>query len=373
VKDGFEAPPPNDILLTVSGVIDPQIEAKTARGERPQADYVAMARGFPADLIDYPAARKLGGRIGRLLEKIGGPNLTLAWACFSQRRKYRVLFTDGEQVGLLLAFLLKFAAWGSRPRHCMIAHRLSVKKKMIFLDWLGVHSHIDIFITYSTWQESFIRSRWKLPDWRVVFTPFMVDTCFFSPGPVHQASRPLALEGHNGRVISAVGLEYRDYPTLIEAVRGLPLQVVLAAASPWSKRRDTTAGSQIPNNVLVRRFTQFELRELYAASQFVVMPLYPVDFQAGVTAILEAMAMGKAVICTRTPGQTDVIIEGETGLYVEPGDPRSMRSAIEWLFEHPEEAERMGRNSRQRIEQEMSLDRYVHRLVDFMASLPADK
>ena len=362
----------NQVLLTVSGEIDPQVEEKTARGERPQADYMAMARGFPADLWDYPAARKLGGWVGRLLEKIGGPNLMLAWACFGQRRRYRVIFTDGEQVGLPLALLLKFAAWGQRPRHCMIAHRLSVKKKMIFLDWLDVHSHIDVFFVYSTWQEAFIQTRWKLPAWRVVFTPFMVDDCFFSPGQVPRGGCLPALRGHPGLVISAVGLEYRDYPTLIEAVRGLPVQVVLAAASPWSKRRDTTAGSQLPDNVLVRRFTQYELRELYAASQFVVMPLYPVDFQAGVTAILEAMAMGKGVICTRTHGQTDVIVDGETGLYVEPGNPSSLRSAIERLLNHPEEAERMGRNGRQRVEQEMSLDRYVHRLVRSMESIPPD-
>src|SRR5690606_21459136 len=89
----------NDVLLTVSGKIEADIEARIARGERPLADYIAMARGFPADLSDYPAARRVGRGIGRLLEKIGGPNLMLAWACFRQRGRYRVIFTDGEQVG----------------------------------------------------------------------------------------------------------------------------------------------------------------------------------------------------------------------------------------------------------------------------------
>jgi glycosyltransferase involved in cell wall biosynthesis len=358
----------NEVLLTVSGEIDPQVEDKTARGERPQADYVAMAHDFPADLMDYGAARKLGGRVGRLLEKVSGPNLMLAWACFRQRRRYRVLFTDGEQIGLPLALFLKLATWGSRPRHCMIAHRLSVRKKMVFLDYLGVYSHIDVFIVYSTWQETFIRTRWTLPAERVIFTPFMVDSCFFSPEQIPVGRRPSILTNVKLPVISAVGLEYRDYPTLIQAVRKLPVLTVLAAASPWSKRKDTTTGSTIPSNVLVRRFTQYELRELYAASQFVVMPLYPVDFQAGVTAILEAMAMGKAVICTRTPGQADIILEGETGLYVEPGDPVALRLAIEWLLDHPEEAKRMGRNGRQLVERWLSLEHYVHRLRKQMES-----
>ena len=99
----------------------------------------------------------------------------------------------------------------------------------------------------------------------------------------------------------------------MEAARGLDVQFVIAAGSPWSKRADSTADQDIPDNVLVRRFTQFELRDLYARSAFMAMPLYNVNFQAGVTALLEAMAMGKAVVCSSTPGQTDVVVEGETG------------------------------------------------------------
>ncbi len=110
----------------------------------------------------------------------------------------------------------------------------------------------------------------------------------------------------------------------------------------------------------------------YAASRFVVMPLDPVDFQAGVTAILEAMAMGKAVVCTRTPGQTDVIVDGENGLYVEPGDPDSLRAAIQWLLDHPREAEQMGSNGRRLVEQEMSLEQYVPRLAKWIGSIVPD-
>jgi glycosyltransferase involved in cell wall biosynthesis len=154
----------------------------------------------------------------------------------------------------------------------------------------------------------------------------------------------------------------------MQAVDGLDVEVVIAAASLWSKRADTTTGHDIPSNVTVRRFSQYDLRQLYADSLFVVMPLYEVNFQAGVTAILEAMAMQRAVICSRTLGQTDVIIEAETGLYVPPCDPQALRAAIEHLLDHTAEAEQLGRSGRQRIEQEMSLERYVARLKAFICS-----
>jgi glycosyltransferase involved in cell wall biosynthesis len=356
----------NDVLLTVSGEIPADIEAQISTGQRPEADYLAMARAFGADLIDYPLARRITGPLGRLLGRIGGPNLVLAWACFLLRRHYRVIFSDGEQVGIPLALLLKLLGGRGRPRHLMIGHLLSVGKKMLFFDRLGVQSAIDVIFVYSTWQKRFIEERWGLPPERVIFTPFMVDADFFAPdraGPL-----PPELVARDWPLISSAGLEFRDYPTLITAVRGLPVQVILAAASPWSRREDTTQGQAIPDNVLVRRFNQRELRDIYAASAIVVMPLFDVNFQAGVTAILEAMALARPVICSRTAGQTDVVVDGVTGLYVPPGDPRALRQAIERLLAEPELARRMGHAGRQRIEQMMSLERYVARLSHYVQS-----
>lgn len=356
-----DQPPVNQVLLTVSGEIDPHIHAKIASGRRPQADYIAMQREFGADLIDYQEARRQTGRLGRWIETLLGTNTMLAWACFKARRRYRVIFTDGEQVGLPLAILLKFLAPASRVRHAMIVHILSVRKKTILMDLLRLWTHIDRFLVYATWQQDYIRKRWSIPAHKVVFTPFMVDSDFFSPG-LQEAGELEALDGLKQPILCAVGLEFRDYPTLIEAVRGLDLSVVIAAASPWSKRADTTQGTQIPENVRVQRFSQYELRAVYQASAFLVMPLYPVDFQAGVTAILEAMSMAKAVICTRTPGQTDVVVEGQTGIYVPPSDPAALRAAILDLVENPQKAAHLGANGRRRVTESMNLAQYTRRL-----------
>ncbi|MGB9738473.1 glycosyltransferase family 4 protein [Chloroflexus sp.] len=349
----------NQVLLTVSGVIPDNIEQQIAAGRRPRADYLELAHHFGADLLDYRTARATSGVVGRLFERLGGPNLLLAWACFTRRHRYQAIFTDGEQVGLPLAALLKFFSPNRRPRHLMIVHILSVPKKMVFLDRFGVHSHIDRFIVYSTWQQRFITERWQVPQQRVPFTPFMVDDQFFHPryAPPRPTNRPQ---------ICAVGLERRDYPTLLRAVTGLTADVVVAAASPWSKQRDSTQGQPIPPNVQVQKFSQYDLRQLYSDSRFLVMPLEPVEFQAGVTAILEAMAMERAVICTRTPGQTDVVVEGETGLYVPPRDPEALRAAIERLLANPDTAARMGRAGRRLIETTMNLDHYAVRLTNIL-------
>ena len=355
------------VLLTVSGEIDPAIHERIRRGERPRADYLEMARGFNAALLDYRAARAGAGVFGRLLERVAGSNALLAWMCWRNRARYRDIMTDGEQVGIPLALLLKFFGRGAREtRHAMIVHTLSVGKKMLFFDRLGIQSHVDRFIVYCTWQKEFIENRWQVPSARVILSPFMVDDSFFSMAHASPAtgapSRPR---------ICAVGLERRDYATLMDAVRDLAVDVVIAAASPWSKQDDATRNATVPPNVTVKKFTQYELRQLYADSAFMVMPLYNVTFQAGVTAILEAMAMERAVICSLTPGQTDVIVDGEHGVYVRAEDAPALRSAIEQLLGDPDAAARMGRAGRQLIERRMNLEHYVAGLRAHALSLPA--
>ena len=59
----------------------------------------------------------------------------------------------------------------------------------------------------------------------------------------------------------------------IKAVEGLDIDVVIAAGSPWSKYKDSTSEYPIPENVTVKKFSQYELRQLYANSTLMVMPL----------------------------------------------------------------------------------------------------
>ncbi|MFW2335674.1 glycosyltransferase, partial [Ilumatobacter sp.] len=141
----------------------------------------------------------------------------------------------------------------------------------------------------------------------------------------------------------------------------------IAAASPWSKRSDSSAGHAIPDNVTIRRLDLFELRALYATSSFVVMPLFEVDFQAGITTILEAMSMERAIVCSRTAGQIDTIVDGETGVYVEPGDAAALRAAIEGLLADPARTEQLGRNARRWVVANADIDRYADAVASIVA------
>jgi glycosyltransferase involved in cell wall biosynthesis len=246
-------------------------------------------------------------------------------------------------------------------RHVMIGHRLSPFKKSLPVRLLGLAPFVDDVLVYSTAQYEVAKR--LFPNQRVRLTDFMVDADFFEP------TRSLD-EPRGGRrpMLCAAGREFRDYPTLIEAVRGLDVDLVIASASPWSKRADNANSIELPPNVTVTSFTQAELRDQLDQSDMLVMPLQACDFQAGITTILEAMSMERPVICTLTDGQTDVVVDGENGLVVPPADPDAFRAAIERLLDNPEMAAAMGRKGR-----ELVLERADVRIyADLFGSIVAD-
>lgn len=341
------------VLLTVSGTISAELDDAVATGRRPRVDYVEMARAFDADLVDHAEATRRAGRMGRILERVAGRNVALAWCCFTLRREYDVMMTDGEQVGIPLAAFLMVAG-KRRARHLMIVHILSVRKKVLPFRLLQLRRRIDELIVYSSAQRDFAVHTLRVAPQRVTLVPFMVDTTFFSPQPQPLPSSP--------PVVCSAGLEFRDYGTLVEAIRSLDARVVLAAASPWSKRKSELDGMHLPGHVEVVRLDLHQLRQLYAEASIVVMPLYEVDFQAGVTTLLEAMAMGKSIVCTRTTGQTDVVTDGVTGVYVPVGDAVAMHAALRDLLADPARAATLGSAARDWVVEHADIDVYVELL-----------
>jgi glycosyltransferase involved in cell wall biosynthesis len=164
-------------------------------------------------------------------------------------------------------------------------------------------------------------------------------------------------------LICAAGQLLRDYDCLVDAVRGLPVRVQIAAGSPWIS--DTLRpGGTLPPNVTWGKLDRAELRELYARSALAVVPIFENPYQTGIATILEMMAMGKCIIATRTKGQTDTIVDGQTGVYVPPSDPGALRSTIERLLASPETVARIGAAARRFIEESAGLDHFVQRIVD---------
>lgn len=71
--------------------------------------------------------------------------------------------------------------------------------------------------------------------------------------------------------------------------------------------------------------------------------------------ILEAMASGLPVIATDVGGNSELVIDGDTGWLVPPADPQAMAARILELVEQPQLRHQMGRKARLRVETEFAL------------------
>jgi glycosyltransferase involved in cell wall biosynthesis len=79
--------------------------------------------------------------------------------------------------------------------------------------------------------------------------------------------------------------------------------------------------------------------------------------------ILEAMAAGLPVIGTRTGGIPELVIDGETGLLVEPERPEELAAALDSLATDPERRAELGRRGRERVQEHFSADGIARRTV----------
>jgi len=86
-------------------------------------------------------------------------------------------------------------------------------------------------------------------------------------------------------------------------------------------------------------------------------------------AILEAMSFGLPVIVSTVGGIPETVVEGETGLLVEPGDIKGLAEAMKRLALDPGLRRRFGQAGRKRAEERFSLQAAAARLKQIYGQL----
>ena len=172
-----------------------------------------------------------------------------------------------------------------------------------------------------------------------VIPPFLPDRLFEIPRGPRPAFLP---EGDCILFVGALG-PHKGLDALFEAHASLRPRTPLVLIG--TRRPDTPR--RFPSGVeVIENLPHAEVMQAWAHCAVGVVPsLWPEPF--GVVAV-EAMAAGRPVVASAVGGLQDIVVEGETGFLVPPGDPGLLREAMAVLLEDVALRRRMGSAARRR-------------------------
>ncbi|MBZ5571453.1 MAG: glycosyltransferase family 4 protein [Acidobacteriia bacterium] len=222
----------------------------------------------------------------------------------------------------------------SRPQTAAVALMLSVHRAR--RTWTEA---VDRYIVLT----SFARSRFVnagLPAEKITVKGNCVD-----PDPGQRTG-----EGSYALFVGRVSRE-KGTPTLLQAWRQLPRSYTLRIVGdgPARQRLESEAAAHGLNNVsFLGRVSRERVIEAMKGARFVVFPSQL--YENLPLTIVEAFACGVPVVASKLGAMAEIVEEGRTGLFFEPGNPDDLARAVKFGWEQPELMRRLGTQARSEYE-----------------------
>lgn len=204
-----------------------------------------------------------------------------------------------------------------------------------------------------------VLKREGVPVEQISVVPSAVDTRRFHPGATALPAE-LGLALPQGAPVAAMVAQFiarKGHELLLEALERLPehcarLQVLLFGQGPLREQ----IAQQISERGLQQRVHLLgfhpALERILPAVDFLI---HPALMEGLGVSLLEAGAAGTPAIASRAGGMPEMVIDGETGLLIEPGDVDGLAVAITRLTESNNLRQRLGRRAREWVEERFSL------------------
>jgi phosphatidylinositol alpha-1,6-mannosyltransferase len=145
-----------------------------------------------------------------------------------------------------------------------------------------------------------------------------------------------------------------------------PLRYLIVGSGPEEQALRRLPAAHAPEVDFLPEIADAYLPSLYALADVFVMPsrdLPGEPIEGFGLVYLEANLCGTPAIGGRTGGTADAILDGETGLLVNPEKPEEIAAALVKLLSDPDLARRMGAAGKARIERELTWDHVAERTV----------
>lgn len=185
--------------------------------------------------------------------------------------------------------------------------------------------------------------------------------------------------GRDTKLIGTIGhfAPLKGFEELIEAMvevvkRGFDIMLALVGEAIYSnshtyrqKLVSLVDSTGLSDKVIFAGFRD-NIPEILASFDIFVLPSRSEGFGR---ANLEAMAMGKPVVSTNVGGIPEVVLDGVTGILVQPGNSEDLARAIMKLLNDCELRESLGREGRRRVEEHFTLQSHLQRIQEIYGEI----
>ena len=215
----------------------------------------------------------------------------------------------------------------------------------------------DRVICFSQSQADLWAKTYRVQSNRIFSTRYGIDTAFYAE-----------IRGNSDvdkTQIIAVGRDIgRDFGSLADAVHAKDVVLNLVTLPYLLPPRVV----EQENVTIHSQLTYSELNELYARAAIAVVPLSDsLTYPAGIRAVMEAMALGKPVIATRTPVLQEYFEEGKEIVLVEPRNSQDLGQAIEKLLGDSDYRYALAEAAFLKLERQYSVEKYVDELEHLLS------
>jgi glycosyltransferase involved in cell wall biosynthesis len=183
-----------------------------------------------------------------------------------------------------------------------------------------------------------------------------------------ETRKELGLEGPNlvvgmvanfNRSVKGVSLFLDAVPQIVQAVPDARF-LLLGRGKEEKALRDTARFMGIEPYVLFAGFRQ-DIHRYYAIMDVSALTSYSEGLSI---TLLESMSCGIPVVATRVGGNPEVVVNGETGYLVKPGDASDFASHVVKLLQNRDLRKNMGEEARKRVEKHFRMSDVASRYIE---------
>lgn len=189
---------------------------------------------------------------------------------------------------------------------------------------------------------------------KFLFFPFCIDTVFWE--------NRIELKSLNNDKIIFVGNDgNRDYELLIKIANKLKeFQFIFVSENNKLQQLNLPNVKVIKGSWGKKFLTDNELKEIYLASKFIILPLKDSLQPSGQSVALQAMSLGIPVMISKTIGfwDNENFIDGKNILFVSPNNFESWVSTIKHYIDYPEKLNFLGINGKTTIKEKFNLEKF---------------